>query len=72
MNESDLTKDERECLRGWFRQAIVELERREVTAQFIKNDCLQPTGNRHRSSLVVRRAPRNRQFGHVRELVTQS
>jgi len=70
MNELGLTIDERECLRGWFRQAIVELEQREVAAKFIKNDCLEPTGSRHRSSIVKRRNQRSRQFAHVRELVT--
>jgi hypothetical protein len=63
-----LTTDEKECLRFWMRQAIVKLEQEEVTAQFIKNDCLDPTGNRHRSSLVKRRNPRNRKSTHVREL----
>jgi len=63
-----LTTEERECLRFWFRQAIGKLEQEEVTAQFIKNDCLDPTGNRHRSALVKRRSPRSRKSTHVREL----
>jgi hypothetical protein len=63
-----LTTDEKECLRFWMRQAIVKLEQEEVTAHFIKNDCLDPTGNRHRSSLVKRRSPRSRTSTHVREL----
>ncbi|HEY9774006.1 MAG TPA: hypothetical protein V6C81_09385 [Planktothrix sp.] len=71
INEPGLTADERECLRFWFRQAIGKLEQEEVTAQFIKNDCLQPEGNRHRSSLVKRRSPRTaHKVAHARELVT--
>lgn len=69
MTEPGLTNSERECLRTWFRQAIAEVEQREVAEQFIKNRCLQPTGSRHRSSLVVRRAKRSKTFAHVRELV---
>lgn len=69
MTEPGLTSSERECLRAWFRQAIAEVEQREVAEQFIKNRCLQPTGNRHRSSLVKRRTKRSRTLSHVRELV---
>jgi hypothetical protein len=67
MNELGITSEERECLRGWFRQAIAELELREVAAQFIKDRCLQPTGERHRSA-IKRRNARSR-IAHVRELV---
>ncbi len=52
MTEPGLTSVERECLRTWFRQAIAEVEQREVAEQFIKNHCLQPIGNRHRSGVI--------------------
>jgi hypothetical protein len=70
MISEQLTSEDRECLRFWMRQAIAKLEQQEVTAQFIKNNCLAPTGNRHRSTLVKRRSPRTRKIAHVRELVT--
>lgn len=71
MSIESLSREDKECLRFWFRQAIAKLEQEEVAAQFIKNQCLDPTGNRHRSSLVRRRSPRSsRTVTHVRELVT--
>jgi hypothetical protein len=70
MSENTLTKDERICLQGWFRQAIAKLEQQEVTAQFIQSHgVVEPDS--HRSPVARRRTHRSsRVFTHMRELVT--
>jgi hypothetical protein len=66
MNELALTKDERLCLQSWFRQAIVQLEREEVTAKLIKEHGIE-TAEGHRTS-VTRPRSRRSSFSHVSEL----
>ncbi len=70
MNDfATLTKDERECLKRWFRQAIAKVEQDEVTAQFIQTHGISTEEN-HRTPLVRRRTRRNRVFAHaMRQLV---
>lgn len=69
MIEPGITDDERACLRAWFRQAIAEVEQREVAAQFIKNNSVNMTGSSHRSTIIKRRTARARHLGHVKEFV---
>ncbi len=70
MNELALTKDERICLQTWFRQAIVQLEREEVTAQMIKTHGIQTSNEEgHRTSVVRRRTRRSSVLSHVSQLV---
>jgi hypothetical protein len=70
MNELALTKDERICLQTWFRQAIVQLEREEVTAQMIKEHGIKTSNEEgHRTSVVRRRTRRSSVLSHVSQLV---
>ncbi len=70
MNELALTKDERICLQTWFRQAIVQLEREEVTAQMIKSHGIQTSNEEgHRTSVTRRRTRRSSVLSHVSQLV---
>lgn len=69
MSENTLTKEERICLQGWFRQAIAKLEQQEVTAQFIQSHGVADQDS-HRTPVIRRRVRRSRVFTHMRELVT--
>ena len=47
MTEARLTKEERRCLKMWFRQAIAELERNEASERLIRWHRSEPvTGHR--------------------------
>ncbi len=71
MNLDALTKDERLCLQGWFRQALAKVELEEVTAQIIQTYGTQtPTEDGHRAPVVRRRTRRSRVFSHVSQLAT--
>lgn len=70
MSEPVLTKEERRSLQLWFRQAIAEVEKAEVTTQLIKRHGIAEADG-HRSNVSRRRAPRNLQSTHHKELVTQ-
>lgn len=63
MNE--LTKDERLCLQSWFRQAIVQLEREEVTARLLKEHAADAACEEGHRSPVARRRTRRSTFSHV-------
>lgn len=65
MNELPLTKDERLCLQSWFRQAIVQLEREEVTARLLKEHAAEVACEDGHRSPVIRRRGRRSTFSHV-------
>jgi len=65
MNELPLTKDERLCLQAWFRQAIVQLEREEVTARLLKEHAAEAACEDGHRSPVIRRRSRRSTFSHV-------
>lgn len=67
MNELPLTKDERLCLQSWFRQAIVQLEREEVTARLIKEHGVQRASEDGHRAPVSRPRARRSAFPHVSE-----
>lgn len=70
MKENELTREERTCLRMWFRQAIAQLEKEEVSAQFIMNSAFyEESDDTHRLPVFKRRPRRARNQGHTRELV---
>ncbi len=61
MTNETLTSDEKQCLQMWFRQAIVEVERKEACAsiaRFYNGD--SKTREAHTSHVVTRRSPRTR------------
>lgn len=61
MTENTLTSEEKRCLQMWFRQAIVEVERREACAAITKfYNGESKTRNVHKSPATPRRAPRTR------------
>ena len=70
MSEQGLTREERRCLQLWFRQAIAEVEKNEVTAQMIRRHGLQPAEG-HRPQVTRRHAPRSIQIAHRKELVAR-
>lgn len=71
MKEEVITKEERECLRMWFRQAIAQLEKQEVAkAMYSEHYCdddEQKSG--HRYAVTRRRSRRSRVIPHLREMV---
>lgn len=61
MTIDTLTSDERKCLQMWFRQAIVEVEKREALSaitRFYQGD--SKTRDAHKSHVVPRRNVRTR------------
>lgn len=68
MNELPLTKDERLCLQSWFRQAIVQLEREEVTARLIKEHGVETSAEVGHRYSVARKRARRTQVSHVSQL----
>jgi len=69
MTEEIITEDERRCLRMWFRQAIVQLEREEVTAQIYAEHYTDEKG-KHRTHQPRRRTrSRTTLVPHLKELV---
>ncbi len=71
MTEHGLTQEERRCLQLWFRQAIAEVEKAEVASQLIRRHGLSSEGASHRTQVARRRAPRNLNANHRKELVAQ-
>ncbi|HEY9784825.1 MAG TPA: hypothetical protein V6D17_05435 [Candidatus Obscuribacterales bacterium] len=70
MTESVIGKEERMALRMWFRQAIAQLEKEEVSAQFIRNrEFYEGSDDTHRVPVFRRRARRSRTTTHAKELV---
>jgi hypothetical protein len=64
-NDSALTKEERDCLRMWFRQAIAQVEMEEATAAILKDRAFfEGTDVSHRSSVPRRKAVRTRNVSH--------
>lgn len=62
-----LTKEERECLRTWFRQAIAQVEIEEATAAIIRDRAFFEGNESHRTAAVPRRkATRSRAGTHAR------
>ena len=66
--EETITDDERRCLRMWFRQAIVQLERDEVATQ-IYAEKYADQKTTHRDHTPRRKTRRSRMIPHLRELV---
>jgi hypothetical protein len=66
--EETITDDERRCLRMWFRQAIVQLERDEVATQ-IYAEKYADQKTTHRDHAPRRKTRRSRMIPHLRELV---
>ncbi len=64
MSEHALTQEERRCLQLWFRQAIAEVEKNEVSAQLMRRHA--PTAT-HRAVAARRHAVHVP--GHRKELV---
>jgi hypothetical protein len=61
MTSNSLTSDERKCLQMWFRQAIVEAEKREALSaitRFYQGD--SKSRDAHKSHVVTRRSTRTR------------
>lgn len=68
MNESTLTREERICLQGWFRQAIAKLEVEQATAQFLQNRKVLEGGfDGHKATVTRRRSKRAVVAGHTKE-----
>ena len=61
MSNNALTNDEKKCLQMWFRQAIVEVERREACAAITKFYGGDTKAGEHKTNVVTRRStPRTR------------
>lgn len=59
MTNNSLTNEEKRCLQLWFRQAIVEVERREACANITKfYNPESKSRENHKSAIVPRRAAR--------------
>jgi hypothetical protein len=61
MTTNTLTSEEKKCLQMWFRQAIVEAEKREalsaITKFYGEDTSARDT---HKGHVVARRSPRTR------------
>lgn len=72
MSEAGLTKDEIRCLQFWFRQAIAEVEKAEVSGDLIRRHGLNADGEgEHRENIARRRIPRGLLPLHRKELITR-
>lgn len=69
MREETITEDERRCLRMWFRQAIVQLEREEVASEIHMEKYSEEKAKHRVHSTRPVRTRRNRMIPHLRELV---
>jgi len=69
MSEHGLTREERRCLQLWFRQALAQVERDELSSQLITRDCppADKTGE-HRSQVSRRRARHSPVSTHGKQL----
>ncbi|HEY9789660.1 MAG TPA: hypothetical protein V6D22_04620 [Candidatus Obscuribacterales bacterium] len=68
MSDMTLTNDDKRCLQMWFRQAIVEVERREALNNiiaFYNGDQKKPVSHHSPIAHRARRAP----SAHAKELV---
>lgn len=66
-NDIVLSKEDQECLRMWFRQAIAQVEIEEATAAIIRDRAFLEGTETHRTGAVTRRrAGRSRSGTHVR------
>lgn len=64
-NDIVLSKEDQECLRMWFRQAIAQVEIEETTAAIIKDRAFFEGTESHRTAAVSRRrASRSRSGTH--------
>jgi len=64
-NDLALSKEEKECLRMWFRQAIAQVEVEEATAAIIRDRAFFEGNESHRAAAVSRRrAARTRTATH--------
>jgi hypothetical protein len=69
MTKTGLTKEEKQCLQRWFRQAIAEVEKEEAK-HFLLREFPPETGSaNHRLPLVRRRSHRGQRPAHAKELV---
>jgi hypothetical protein len=71
MSEMTLTNDEKRCLQMWFRQAIVEVERREALHNIIAfyGNGEPKTRQGHHNPVSRRAGTRRPQPAHSKELV---
>lgn len=61
MSTDTITSQEKQCLQMWFRQAIVEVERREACANITRfYNGESKTRDAHKSRVVTRRSTRTR------------
>ncbi|PZM80473.1 MAG: hypothetical protein DKT66_14535 [Candidatus Melainabacteria bacterium] len=66
-NDIDLSNEEKECLRMWFRQAIAQVEIEETTAAIIRDRAFFEGTETHRTNAVgVKRPSRGRVTTHGR------
>ena len=68
MTNTGLTKEEKECLKRWFRQAIAEVEKEEVKHFLLKEFPPEASVSTHRQPMVRRRSHRGQRPAHVKEL----
>lgn len=67
MNDTELTSEERRCLRMWFRQAIAHVEMEEAKRALLAEHA-ESTGNSH-SKVTGRRTRRSRLGTLVKQTV---
>jgi hypothetical protein len=68
MTNTGLTREEKECLKRWFRQAIAEVEKEEVKHFLLKEYPSESGVLTHRQPQVRRRSHRGQRPMHVKEL----
>ena len=68
MTDFELSNDDKLCLRLWFRQAIVQLEKEEVNAQLLRFHDSKPDLEKGHRRSVGRRSRRNPRVTHIKEL----
>jgi hypothetical protein len=66
MYDTELTADERQCLRMWFRQAIAQVEMEEAKRALLAEHSVTPSSH---SKFAGRRTRRSRLTSLVKELV---
>ena len=67
--EAVLSKEERQCLQMWFRQAIAKIETEEVTRSLMKEHAADSAARVSHPNFSIRRAPRSRLARIVKQLV---
>lgn len=68
MDDAQITPEERDCLRRWFRQAIAEVEKREVTDMLLTRNGIEvkaETPTSHRTAATRQRTRRNGLKSHA-------